>query len=101
MKLYEILIPANNNNAQRAKWTEAVTHLASGLTIEANVFGAWKDGECHILKEGMTPVRIACKADVLANIILFTCEHYAQKEVFVWVVSPEAAMLRPGELAGG
>ena len=104
LPLWEILVPyamgdhdgTDPNKPKRKRnipvpyhqqWDAKVREITGGLTIMKVARGQWEDKDGKLYKELMIPVRIACTREQIDKIADFTIEHYAQKAVFVTMVS--------------
>src|SRR5882724_11871725 len=85
-KLWEILVPASNKNAEftyehHKVWDEYVKSLAGGLTILKTAKGEWINPDGKLYMDKVIPVRIKCKKKHIKKIIKFTLIHYNQEAV--------------------
>jgi hypothetical protein len=90
MRLYEILIPTTDNNNNlfdknfHQEWDKVITERIGGLTLTKTEYkGKWQDQT-----ENMIPVRIACWLNQIDDILEFTAQHYKQKSIMIYEISP-------------
>jgi hypothetical protein len=92
-KLWEILVPANDNSGvefsleKHHQWDEFVRKITGGLTILKASKGQWTSETGHIFQDKMIPVRITCSNHNILMIAKFTKEFYDQEKVMYYQVS--------------
>ena len=102
-ELWEILVPVYHPNRDRIhlefhkKWDREVVKLAGGLTLFPTVKGAWGGLDDHCVYEEMIPVRIACEALQVVQIMTLTMEHYKQDSGMMYLISSRAVIMEYGD----
>jgi len=108
VSLFEILVPAYCSMVQdyddpvtdyimtdlHNQWDAYVNGICGGLTILKTQKGQWFHQERGIINETMIPVRIACTAEQLDQVLTFTLEHYQQEEVMAYKVSDQVVFAK-------
>ena len=91
-RIYEILVPACDNNGQifpmphHWEWDRKVQEIAGGLTLLDSVKGKYLNRSA----ERMIPVRIAATYSEMSEIVEFTIDHYQQDAILFYLVSERA-----------
>jgi hypothetical protein len=99
IKLYEILVPCNWNNGKpirtrhHKQWDEQVKRIAGGITIFKPSIGKWVSPEGTTYIDRMIPVRVACTAKQIEEIIRRTIVHYDQEAVMAYKISEEVKIV--------
>lgn len=99
ISLYEILVPTiMNNKPVRTRfhrvWDRKIRSIAGGLTILSPCKGQWISESAELFQERMIPVRIACTADQLKEILNFSLQYYNQIAMFAYKISDEVIIVR-------
>lgn len=95
IKLYEILVPTTIDNkkvllSHHKDWDKFVRKISGGLTVLVAAKGQWIHPVTkEAIAEKVIPVRVACTANQLEQILTFTISHYDQLVVMAYVVSEE------------
>lgn len=101
INLWEILVPTHFNNGEEIpveyhkEWDHYVEKLTGGLTILKKSRGTWISNNGTKFQENMIPVRIACNADEINQIAIFTATHYEQEAVMYYLLSKEIFIYTP------
>jgi len=98
LQLWEILVPCQSNDGKlirtrhHKEWDKLVRKIAGGLTIMKPAKGIWVHEET-LFEERMIPVRVACTAHDIQEIMKITMEHYKQIKVMAYRVSDHVLFL--------
>ena len=94
-KLWEILVPASNNNELKftyehhKKWDAFVKKISGGVTITKIAKGEWVSPTGKLYVDRMIPCRIICTEEQILEIIDFTIDHYNQEAVMAYKISDD------------
>ena len=92
-ELWEVLVPASNNNqlrftyAHHKKWDAYVKKLTGGVTIMKVAKGEWVSPNGTLYVDRMIPCRIVCTEEQISDIVDFTIDHYKQEAVLAYRIS--------------
>ncbi len=99
-ELWEVLVPTARNDGRPFRtryhrvWDTKIRAITGGLTIFPVAKGQWVSPDGKLFAERMIPVRIACTASQISEIIDLTIKYYDQEAVLAYRVS-DHVILRP------
>lgn len=91
-ELWEILVPASNNDEKftyehHKVWDAFVKKITGGITIMKTAKGEWVSPNGKVYVDRMIPCRIVCNEEQISEIVDFTIEHYSQEAVLAYKIS--------------
>jgi hypothetical protein len=100
LELWEILVPTAKPDHLPGKnrfftkkyhqqWDAKIIAIANGLTVLQPGKGAWVSPYGELFKERMIPVRIACNAQQIKEIMDTTAKHYFQQAIMAYKLSSD------------
>lgn len=95
MEMWEILVPTITNEGKPIKtkfhkvWDMKVYSITNGLTILTPTKGKWVSPTGTLFSERMIPVRIACTAEQIIQIIDMTKVYYNQIAIMAYKISEQ------------
>ena len=105
--IWEILVPktwetakdwsSNVPIATHKAWDEKVMSITGGMTIMRSARGTWQDLHGDVIEESMIPVRVACTAAQIEEIVQLTLDHYRQDAVMAYKVSSDVIFRYRGD----
>lgn len=96
--LWEILIPVADNDGDifprgyTKKWEKKVLDMAGGYSALNPWNGAWKNGD-KIYRERMTPYRIRCDEDTIAELANLAGKHFGQLAMMYYEISNDCRIM--------
>lgn len=99
LRLWEILVPCQWNigkpirTRHHREWDRQVNAIAGGVTIFKPTKGKWISPSGTLYQDRMIPVRIACTAKQMDEIVRRTLKHYHDQEAVMYYMVSEVVRI--------